>query len=263
MSRSQANKRLFCRVRYFAKISYKGTNYSGWQIQSNANTVQAELNKAISTLLKSDTDTMGAGRTDAGVHGLGMVAHFDTEEALTISDFLHSLNSILPTDIAVQWIRRVRDEAHARFDCSNRAYEYRIHAEKNPFVNRDSYFFNAELDINRINQAIVLIRSTEDFEAFSKVHTEVNHFNCRIFDASWERLAAGHVFRIRADRFLRGMVRTIMGTLLDIGRQRTSLEELKNILDSKDRTKAGRAVPAHGLYFVEAAYPEEIFEIDG
>lgn len=247
-------------MRYFLKISFKGTSYSGWQVQANANTVQAELNAALETILRTPTETMGAGRTDAGVHALGMVAHFDSEKEVEESDFKYKLNALLPKDISVLEIKQVKVTAHARFDAVSRSYEYRIHHNKNPFYNQDSYFFNQALDEEAIGQAIDLIRFQEDFEAFSKVHTEVNHFNCRIFDARWERSGHGYVFYIRADRFLRGMVRTIVGTLLDVGTGRLSVSQLEHILSSKDRRKASRAVPAHGLYFVAADYPDEIYE---
>lgn len=244
------------------EICYKGTNYSGWQVQDNSNSIQGEIQNALTTLLKSETDIMGAGRTDAGVHGLGMVAHFDAVEIKDQNDFQYKVNSILPKDIAVRSIRPVREDAHARFDAISRSYEYRIHTRKEPFSSDDSYFFNKELDDECIEKAIEIIKSHRDFEAFSKVHTEVNHFNCDIFEASWERSASHHVFRIRADRFLRGMVRTIVGTLLDIGTKRTSIEQLQTILASKDRKLAGRAVPAHGLYFMETRYPEEIWRTE-
>ena len=248
-------------MRYFLEISYNGTLYSGWQIQANANTVQAELNQALSTLLKTETESMGSGRTDAGVHAIGMTAHFDSEKELP-GNFLYQLNALLPKDIAIRNLRKVKPEAHARFDALNRSYKYLIHQNKDPFSSNDSYFFNQELKVDLINQAIEVIKNHRDFEAFSKVHTEVNHFNCDIFEAKWERSVTGYVFEIRADRFLRGMVRTIVGTLLDIGEEKTTIEELKSILESKDRRKAGRSVPSHGLYFLKAEYPEDIY-IDG
>ncbi len=246
-------------MRYFLEISYKGTNYSGWQIQDNANTVQAEVNKALSTLLKTETDSMGCGRTDAGVHALGLVAHFDAAEIEKPSDFLYKLNSLLPKDIAVRAIRKVKDEAHVRFDAISRSYRYLIHARKDAFIRNTSCFFSHDLDVEKINEAIEVIKAHKDFEAFSKVHTEVNHFHCDIFEASWELSEVGYVFHIRADRFLRGMVRTIVGTLLDVGTGKTTIEELKNILNSKNRREAGRSVSADGLYFLSADYPEEIY----
>ncbi|NNE55158.1 MAG: tRNA pseudouridine(38-40) synthase TruA [Flavobacteriales bacterium] len=245
-------------MRYFTEISYKGTQYSGWQIQENANTVQAEFNKALSVLLKTETDSMGCGRTDAGVHALGMVAHFDAAKELE-ADFLYKLNALLPKDISIREIRAVKSEAHARFDAISRSYRYLIHDHKDPFSNHDSYFFNKALDLEAIDRAVEIIKNQKDFEAFSKVHTEVNHFNCDIFEAKWERSETGHVFHIRADRFLRGMVRTIVGTLLDVGEGKTSPDQVKEILESKDRKLAGRSVPAHGLYILKADYPNEIY----
>ena len=246
-------------MRYFLKISYKGTNYSGWQIQDNANTVQAEIHAGLSTLLKTSTECMGAGRTDAGVHALGMIAHFDSEVEIDLVDFNYKLNAILPRDIAVIEIKPVVPKAHARFDAVARSYEYRIHNQKDPFNRNSSYFFNQPLDMNEINEGIEILKRTSDFESFSKVHTEVNNFNCEIFEAHWERSSSGHVFFIRANRFLRGMVRTIVGSLLDLGTKKYSPAELETILNHKDRTQAGRSVPADGLYFVSAEYPKEIY----
>lgn len=245
-------------MRYFLEISYKGTNFSGWQIQDNANTVQAELNKALSTLLKTQTDSMGCGRTDAGVHGLGMIAHFDSEKEIS-ENFQYQLNALLPKDIAINDVKKVKAKAHARFDALDRSYKYVIHQRKNPFSSNDSYFFKQELDLNAIDEAITVIKNQKDFEAFSKVNTEVNHFNCDIFEAKWERSETGYVFQIRADRFLRGMVRTIVGTLLDVGEGKTTIDELRGILESRNRRKAGKSVPADGLYFLKATYPNDIY----
>lgn len=202
---------------------------------------------------------MGCGRTDAGVHALGLVAHFDAQEIEQPHDFIYKLNSILPKDIAVQNIRRVKDDAHARFDAISRSYKYLIHSKKDAFIQNTSYFFSQPIDLDQIPEAIEVIKETKDFEAFSKVHTDVNTFNCDIFEAHWELSDTGYVFHIRADRFLRGMVRTIMGTLLDVGTGKTSVEQLKEILKSKDRKEAGRSVSADGLYFLSADYPEDIY----
>ena len=246
-------------MRYFLDISYKGTNYSGWQVQGNANTVQGELNKALSILLKSEIESMGSGRTDAGVHAHHQIAHFDADKIKNSEKFLYKLNALLPSDIAINKLLPVKDSAHARFDAESRSYQYFIHTHKDAFIQNTSYYFNANLDLERMNKAIRLIKSWKDFEAFSKVHTEVNHFNCEIFEAHWEPTASGYVFYIRANRFLRGMVRTIVGTLLDIGTEKTSVSDLELILKSNNRKKAGRAVSPDGLYLHAITYPKDIY----
>jgi len=247
---------LFCAMRYFLDICYKGTRYSGWQVQENAQTIQAEINRALSVLLKTPTECMGSGRTDAGVHAHQQIAHFDTLHPVDPTDFAYKLNSLLPPDIAVKNVLAVKPDAHARFDAVSRSYQYFIHRQKDPFVDQTSYFFSPALDLQMIDEALAMIRSSTDFEAFSKVHTDVNHFNCRIFEARWEPTAAGFVFYIRADRFLRGMVRAIVGTLLDVGQGRTSIQALENILKGKDRREAGRSVSPDGLYLHSIEYPK-------
>ena len=250
---------LFCIMRYFLDISYKGTHYSGWQVQDNAKTVQGEINNALSILLKSDIEIMGSGRTDAGVHAHHQIAHFDSEKIKNSEKFIYKTNALLPGDIAINKLIAVKEDAHARFDADSRSYQYFIHTRKDAFIQNTSYFFNAPLDITSINEAIELIKSWKDFEAFSKVHTEVNHFNCDIFEAHWELTATGYVFYIRANRFLRGMVRTIVGTLLDIGTGKTSLEELEKILKSNNRKEAGRSVSPDGLFLHAITYPTDIY----
>lgn len=249
--------RLFCIVRYFLDIHYKGTNYSGWQIQSNANTVQAEINAAMSTLLKNPIDTLGSGRTDARVHARHQVAHFDVDELP--KDFVYKLNSLLPKDIAVRKVDAVIESAHARFDAVSRAYRYFIHTQKEPFVENSSYFFHKELDIELITEAVQVFQQQKDFEAFSKVHTEVNNFNCEIFEATWKRTSSGYVFYIRANRFLRGMVRALVGTLLDVGLKRTNIQQLENIFQSKHRSETGRSVSPDGLYLDAVDYSKNIY----
>lgn len=244
-------------MRYFLDIHYKGTNYSGWQIQSNANTVQAEINSALSTVLKNTIEILGSGRTDAGVHAHQQIAHFDADELP--KDFVYKLNSLLPKDIAVRKVDAVIESAHARFDALSRAYRYFIHTSKEPFVENSSYFFHKELDSELIAEAILIFRQQKDFEAFSKVHTEVNNFNCEIFEARWELTKSGYVFYIRANRFLRGMVRALVGTLLDVGLKRTNIQQLENIFRSKNRSEAGRSVSPDGLYLDAVEYPKNIY----
>jgi tRNA pseudouridine38-40 synthase len=251
-------------LRYFIELAYKGTNYHGWQYQPGADSVQETLNKALSLLLKTDIDIVGAGRTDTGVHAKQMFAHFDFETEIDIPQLKHKLNSFLPKDIVIFNILKVVDEAHARFDAVKRTYEYHIHTTKDAFENEGSYQFQLPLDIDKMNEACQILFKHADFECFSKVNTDVRTFNCVIFEAYWTRgLAeqsgakqAGNklVFTIAADRFLRNMVRAIVGTMLNIGTGKISLQDFEKIIDSKDRGQAGFSVPAHGLYLTKIEY---------
>ena len=240
-------------------ISYRGTNYHGWQIQPNGITVQEELEKGMSTLFQKAIPITGSGRTDAGVHATQQIAHFDLEEQIDCEKLAYKLNAYLSQDVSINGIRKVEEDASARFSASSRKYHYYIHNVKNPFKQGLSYYFRPELNTDQIKDACEIIQGWQNFECFSKVHTEVNHFNCDIFCAKWEKNGSGHVFEITANRFLRGMVRAIMGTLINVGLEKTSLEELKSILASNDRSKAGRAVPAEGLYLQEVIYPSHIY----
>lgn len=246
-------------MRYFLDISYLGTAYHGWQIQKNAHSVQAEINQALTTLLRTETDCVGSGRTDTGVHARQQIAHFDTAKKIRTEDFAFRLNKLLPKDISINAIQPVIPEAHARFDAESRSYEYRIHAKKDPFSLSMSYFFNKELDLHGIREGISLLRRATNFQAFSKVHTDVNHFDCDIYDMSWKETNEGHVFFVRANRFLRGMVRALVGTLLEMGQNRLSVQGLQQILESRNRSTAGRSVPASGLYLTEVKYPDTIY----
>ena len=248
----------FVAVRYFMDISYKGTNFSGWQIQPNGVTLQEEIEKALSTILKAEVSIVGSGRTDAGVHATQQIAHFDAEE-FDHSKLAQKLNSFLNEDISINGIVPVKADVSARFEASSRTYHYHLHQAKNPFKTGYSYYFKPQLDVGQINKACEIIGSWQNFECFSKVHTEVNHFNCEIFHAEWQQNGSEHRFVISANRFLRGMVRAIVGTLIDVGLGKTSLDDFKAILESNDRSKAGRAVPAEGLYLQEVIYPKDIY----
>lgn len=239
-------------------ISYRGTNYNGWQIQPNGVTVQEELEKALSTILKEETAVTGSGRTDAGVHAAQQIVHFDAG-SIDPKKLTFKLNSFLGPDISIKGIRRVNDDVSARFEATSRKYNYYLHQAKNPFKTGLSYYFRPELDVDLISEGCEIIKGWQNFECFSKVHTEVNHFNCDIFQARWTQDDTNHLFEIAANRFLRGMVRAIVGTLIDVGLGKTSLEELGLILQSNDRSKAGRAVPPEGLYLQEVIYPKEIY----
>lgn len=239
-------------------ISYKGTNFNGWQVQPNGVTVQEEIEKALSTILKSKIGIVGSGRTDAGVHATQQIAHFDADE-FDMEKLVFKLNSFLNEDVSVNSIVPVKDTVSARFEASSRKYHYHLHQAKNPFKKGFSYCFKPELDIAEINKACEIINAWQNFECFSKVHTEVNHFNCEIFHAEWSQQGSEQLFVISANRFLRGMVRAIVGTLIDVGLGKTSLEDFKSILISNDRSKAGRAVPAEGLYLQEVIYPKDVY----
>lgn len=241
-------------MRYFIEFAYKGTHYHGWQYQPNAASVQETLNKALSVILNTEIDAVGAGRTDTGVHAHQMFAHFDYEQEMDNEALVHKLNSYLPKDIAVSRIIPVHDNAHARFDATRRTYEYHIHTEKDVFENETSWHNHQELDVNLMNEAAAILLKHTDFQSFSKVNTDVNTFNCRIFGASWEKQNDKLVFTISADRFLRNMVRAIVGTLINVGLKKISLVDFNAIIESKDRNKAGISVPAHGLFLVKIEY---------
>ncbi|MGL2965987.1 tRNA pseudouridine(38-40) synthase TruA [Flavobacterium sp. XGLA_31] len=241
-------------MRYFIKLAYKGTNYHGWQSQPDANSVQETLNKALSILLRTEIEVLGAGRTDSGVHAKQMYAHFDLETAIEVAPLIHRLNSFLPKDIVVFDIIKVADEAHARFDATRRTYEYHIHTFKDAFENDGSWLHQAKLDLNQMNQACQILFKHHDFECFSKTHSDVRTFNCVIFEAHWQQHGNNIVFTISADRFLRNMVRAIVGTMINIGLGKITLADFEKIIESKDRSQAGFSVPAHGLYLTRIEY---------
>ena len=242
-------------MRYFLEFAYKGTNYHGWQYQPNASSVQETLNKALSKLFKTEIDLVGAGRTDTGVHAKQMFAHFDLDFEIDVTHFIHKLNSFLPADIAILNIHLVADNNHARFDANKRTYEYHIHTSKEVFINENSWYYHNQLKIELMNSACKELFNHTDFECFSKVHTDVNTFNCKIMEAHWQQNGNKLIFTIAADRFLRNMVRAIVGTMVNIGLEKVSLQEFKQIIESKDRNKAGFSVPAHGLFLTKVEYP--------
>jgi len=242
-------------LRFFIQLSYNGTNYHGWQIQPNATSVQETLTKALSVVLSDKSiQIMGAGRTDTGVHTSQMFAHFDYENPIDSKTIVHKLNSFLPKDIAVSDIILVDENAHARFDAKQRTYQYKINTAKNVFQDELSWYYNKELNVDAMNDAAKLLLEFTDFQCFSKVHTAVNTFNCKITEAFWKTENEQLIFTISADRFLRNMVRSIVGTLVYVGLDKISKEDFKTIIESKDRRKAGFSVPAHGLYLTEIKY---------
>lgn len=245
-------------MRYFIELSYKGTDYHGWQYQPNAISVQEKLNDGLSKILKESISIMGAGRTDAGVHALQMFAHFDIDTEFDFAQTLFKLNSYLPDDIVVSRFIKVQDKAHTRFDATSRSYEYRIVLGRNPFLLDTTWqFFHRTLDVSKMNEAAKLLLNYIDFKCFSKSKTDVNTYNCKVTEAYWELNDSMLVFHISADRFLRNMVRAIVGTLVDVGLGKTSIREFTEIIESRDRTKAGLSVPAKGLFLTKIIYPKE------
>ncbi len=247
-------------MRYFLDVAYDGTNYHGWQVQKNGNTVQAELEKALGRLLRRQVWVVGSGRTDAGVHAEQQMVHLDVEEPLDTETIQFKLNCMMPPDIAVKSIRAVQPDVHARFSALWRSYEYRIYKQKNPFLPKLCYVrMRAPLDVAAMNEAAALMLEWEDFECFSKVHTEVKHFRCNVKRAEWVEEDDRLIFFIRANRFLRNMVRAVVGTLIEVGEGRRSLEGFKEVLESRDRNQAGRSAPAQGLFLAKVEYPEGIY----
>ncbi len=247
------------RKRYFLDISYKGTRFHGWQIQENALTVQEVLETALSTYFRVPVSVMGSGRTDTGVHASMQVCHFDINQEIEKEKFIRSINGILPKDISINSIRKVHADAHARFSAKSRSYVYRMVLQKNPFLEDFvwRHYFNPDIDL--MNKAAKLLLTHNDFECFSKVHTAVKHFRCEIKSAHWEQKDGELQFHITANRFLRGMVRAIVGTLVDIGLGKMKPEELNDIIESRNRKKAGKSAPACGLFLSHIAYSEDIY----
>lgn len=246
-------------VRYFFEIAYLGHQYSGWQSQANSLGIQTVLENALSTLLRRPAKIVGSGRTDAGVHCEQQFFHADISEPIELPELKVKLNSYLPPDLAIRSIRPVREGAHARYSATSRTYEYRISLEKNPFLTELALRWFKPLDIPTMDEAAALLVGTHDFGAFSKVKTDVNHFICEVKMARWRRKGSLLTFRITANRFLRGMVRAIVGTLLDVGSGKISIKDFRIILKSRDRMKAGANVAPHGLYLVKVGYPPSIY----
>ena len=247
--------------RYFIKISFDGTRYNGWQVQKNSSeTVQQKINEGLSKILSEKIEVYGCCRTDAGVHARELYAHFDSGVNNLNSPWLHKFNSVLPVDISIDAIFPVVEEANARYDAKARTYQYFIHGKRDPFLINRSYYYYSELDIALMNKACMLLMKNKDFSAFSKVNTQVKTNICKIYKAEWKTKNNGYEFTIQADRFLRGMVRMVVGTLMLIGKHKLTLKELQEIIDSKDCRNAGGAVPACGLYLTKVEYPKKLFK---
>ncbi|MEM9671891.1 MAG: tRNA pseudouridine(38-40) synthase TruA [Bacteroidota bacterium] len=249
-------------MRYFITLMYHGATYHGWQIQKNALSVQQLVNESLSKILREPIVTTGSGRTDTGVHAQGQVVHFNTSQQLTKHEHLHKFNAVLPYDISITKLVRVADDAHARFDATTRSYQYFIHQRKNPFLRGQSYFFTPQLNLEMMNKAAqqLVQYGKQNYASFSKSNTQTSTFDCHIFRAGWHVLEEDRlVFSITADRFLRGMVRAVVGTMLDIGTGATSLTDFAAIINSQDRRQAGRSVDADGLFLTEVTYPADIY----
>lgn len=246
--------------RYFIELAYNGQHFHGWQIQPNAITVQEVVNDALQKALRVDVNVVGCGRTDTGVHASYFVAHFDVNEAIEdLNQFVYKLNRILKNDVVIYSAQKVDTESHSRFHAVSRTYHYYIKTQKNPFVNTLSYRPYYEVDIDKMNRAAALLFDYTDFTSFSKLHTDTKTNNCKIMRAEWIRQDDGVVFIIQADRFLRNMVRAIVGTLLEVGRGKIDLDGFKAVIEKKDRGEAGSSVPPQALFLVDVAYPESIF----
>ncbi len=241
-------------MRYILKLAYEGGKYHGWQIQKNANSIQAEINSALTKFLRQKIETTGCGRTDAGVHATCFYAQFDFENSITVG-IIHKLNRILPNDIVAYKLYSVTNNFNIRFDATYRRYEYHLHQKLNPFIVERSYYRYDILNFETMNTAAQLLMQHTDFECFSKVHTDVHTFNCTITKAIWELKANNEwVFTIQANRFLRNMVRAIVGSLIEVGAGKISVAGFEAIIKGKKRSEAGQSVPAHALYLVDIGY---------
>ena len=244
-------------MRYFIDISYDGSNYHGWQIQPNADTVQHQINLAFSTILNEEINVLGAGRTDTGVHAKKMIAHFDTNQTIDFEKFKYRINGFLKNDISLNDIYKVKEDAHARFSAISRTYEYRVSRTKNPF-SVNSYLLLRDLDFQSMKKACKFLHGSHDYTSFAKLHSENYTNNCEVYIANWKEDENLLIFTIKANRFLRNMVRAIVGTLIEIGEGKISFSDIETILMSKDRAKAGYSVPANGLSLIDIEYPKEI-----
>jgi len=246
--------------RYFIELAYKGTKFHGWQFQPNAVSVQECLEKAMSTITRQSITVMGAGRTDTGVHASYFVTHFDSDKLnLDHPDFVHKLNRFLPEDVTIFNISKVNLEAHARFDAVSRTYQYHLNLYKDPFAVDTSWYLFRQPDVDKMNEACRILFDYIDFTSFSKLHTDVKTNNCKIIQAQWNQQDHNLVFTVKADRFLRNMVRAMVGTLLEVGLGKMELAAFRKVIERKDRGAAGLSVPAHGLFLTNIEYPQKVF----
>ena len=245
-------------MRYFLELGYRGEAYHGWQRQPGAVSVQEVVEDALFRLIQQKTEILGAGRTDSGVHAKQMFAHFDLDGEVG-EELTFKMNSMLPRDIAVWGIYPVQPEAHARFDALSRSYEYHIVQRKDPFASDSAYLVKRKLNVDLMNRTAEILLQYNDFKCFSRSRTDVRTFKCNVEKAHWEQKDNRLIFSIKADRFLRNMVRAIVGTLLEVGLEKMETEKMHEIIQSKSRSRAGASAPAHGLYLTEIKYPNTIF----
>lgn len=250
--------------RYFIELAYNGTRYNGWQIQHNTpNTIQQVIEEKLTMLLKDKIEIVGCGRTDTGVHARKYFAHFDFEGngfEDNLEHWIYKLNTVLPSDISIDGIKKVNNEAHARFDAIQRTYHYFLHQHKNPFIENFSWYQFGHIDFELMNMAADCLLSTSDFTSFSKVNTQTKTNICYVSEAQWVQLSETEwCFVITADRFLRNMVRAVVGTLMQVGRNKITLDEFKRIINDKNRSEAGMSAPAHALFLADIQYPESIY----
>ena len=250
-------------MRYFIEISYKGTAYSGFQVQQNSNTIQAEVEKALTILFKQPFSLTGSSRTDAGVHALQNYFHFDVEHTIEddepgkqLHQSVYHLNAILPADIVVKRIFRVADEMHSRFDALSREYQYFIYKTKDPFLEDRAYYFPYTINIQKLNECAGILLNETDFTSFSKRNTQVHNFNCQIKTSEWKEDKNLLIYTVRSNRFLRGMVKALVGTMLRVGSEKITVEDFKKIIASRDCRKADFSVPSHGLFLVNVSFPD-------
>lgn len=242
-------------MRYFVTLCYDGTAYHGWQIQPNGISVQALLQQSLSLLLRQDITVVGAGRTDAGVHARMMVAHFDIEHEVDTTQLVYKLNRLLPQDIAIKQVEPVAEDLHARFSATSRMYRYYIHTTKDPYQRAYSYELHYHLDFDLMNEAAKVLMEYEDFGAFCKSHSDAKTTLCKVTVAAWHQSSPNSwYFEIRANRFLRNMVRAVVGTLVEVGRGRMTIDDFRNVIEGKRRTDAGESMPGHALFLEDITY---------
>lgn len=247
--------------RYFLKLAFDGSRYHGWQKQQNALSIEHKINEALNIVLRQEVKLTGCGRTDTGVHAREFYAHFDTENLIDDTvKIVYNLNGLLPDDIVIINIAKATPDAHARFSAQKRTYQYYINSKRDPFGKNYEFIFSRKLDIALMNEACSLLMEYKNFSCFSKSHTQVNNYLCNVYEARWETLDGRYVFIITANRFLRNMVRAIVGTMLEVGLHKIDMNEFRNIIEKGSRSDAGMSVPAQGLFLTEVEYPEDIFE---
>lgn len=245
--------------RFFLEVAYIGTGYSGFQIQQNAKTIQSEVENAIKVIQRKHVALTGSSRTDAGVHAYQNFFHFDMDEILP-SNSVYKFNAVLPPQIVINNLITVKDTAHCRFDAISRDYKYCIYQQKNPFIQDRAFYYPYKIDLESLNMAAALLFNYNDFTSFSKRNTQAKTFRCQIFESMWEAKGAGYIYSVRSNRFLRGMVRALTATMLQVGRGKLSISDFKRIIISKDCTMASFAVPAHGLFLKRVNYPPDYFK---